>query len=47
MSRKTQRNKFSTQYDISDHVSLIFKALNLSNSAIIERGRFNNPICNT
>jgi TonB-dependent receptor len=37
---------FSTQYDISDHFSVFFKALNLTNSEIIEHGRFSNQILN-
>jgi len=37
---------FSTQYDFNEHVSVFFKALNLTNSEIIEHGRFNNQILN-
>jgi TonB-dependent receptor len=37
---------FSTSYDINDHVSLFFKALNLTDSEVIEHGRFNNQILN-
>lgn len=37
---------FSAQYDITSHVNLFFKALNLSDSQIIEHGRFDNQILN-
>ena len=36
----------SAEYDITDHVNVFFKALNLSKSEIIEHGRFNNQILN-
>jgi len=37
---------FSMQYDVNEHVSLFFKALNLTNSEVIEHGRFDNQILN-
>jgi TonB-dependent receptor len=37
---------FSTSYDINDHVSVFFKALNLTDSAVVEHGRFDNQILN-
>ena len=37
---------FSAQYDITSHVNVFFKALNLSNSEIVEHGRFDNQILN-
>ena len=37
---------FSTSYDINEHVSLFFKALNLTDSEVIEHGRFDNQILN-
>ena len=37
---------FSTQYDITDHVSVFFKALNLTDAAIVEHGRFDNQLLN-
>jgi TonB-dependent receptor len=37
---------FSARYDITSHVSLFLAARNLSNSEIIEHGRFNNQILN-
>jgi iron complex outermembrane recepter protein len=37
---------FSTQYDINDHVSVFFKALNLTDAEVIEHGRFDNQLLN-
>ena len=37
---------FSAQYDLTNHVNVFFKALNLSNSEIVEHGRFDNQILN-
>jgi TonB-dependent receptor len=37
---------FSTQYDFNDHLSVFFKAQNLTNSEVIEHGRFDNQILN-
>jgi iron complex outermembrane recepter protein len=37
---------FSVQYDVTDNLNVFFKALNLSNSEIIEHGRFDNQILN-
>jgi TonB-dependent receptor len=37
---------FSVQYDVTDKLNLFFKALNLSNSEIVEHGRFDNQILN-
>jgi len=37
---------FSTQYDITDHVSVFFKALNLTDADVIEHGRFDNQLLN-
>ncbi len=37
---------FSAQYEITDKLNLFFKALNLSNSQIVEHGRFDNQILN-
>jgi TonB-dependent receptor len=37
---------FSAQYDINQHVSVFFKALNLSDSEVVEHGRFSNQILN-
>jgi iron complex outermembrane recepter protein len=37
---------FSTSYDFNDHLSVFFKALNLTDSEIVEHGRFNNQILN-
>jgi iron complex outermembrane recepter protein len=37
---------FSTQYDFNEHFSVFFKALNLTNSEVIEHGRFDNQILN-
>jgi len=37
---------FSAQYDITRHVNLFFKVLNLTNAEIIEHGRFDNQILN-
>lgn len=37
---------FSAQYDISKNLNAFFKALNLSNSEIVEHGRFDNQILN-
>jgi iron complex outermembrane receptor protein len=45
-SRALTQVDFSAQYDITSHVNLFLEALNLSNSEIIEHGRFNNQILN-
>jgi iron complex outermembrane recepter protein len=37
---------FSTQYDINQHVSVFFKALNLTDAEVIEHGRFDNQLLN-
>jgi iron complex outermembrane recepter protein len=37
---------FSTQYDISDHFSVFFKALNLTDAEVVEHGRFDNQLLN-
>jgi iron complex outermembrane recepter protein len=37
---------FSAQYDITENFDVFFKALNLSNSEIVEHGRFDNQILN-
>jgi iron complex outermembrane receptor protein len=37
---------FSTQYDFNEHLSVFFKALNLTNSDVVEHGRFSNQILN-
>ena len=37
---------FSTQYDINDHVSVFFKALNLTDAEVVEHGRFDNQLLN-
>ncbi len=37
---------FSTQYEINDHVSVFFKALNLTDAEVIEHGRFDNQLLN-
>jgi len=37
---------FSTQYDLNEHFSVFFKALNLTNSEVVEHGRFSNQILN-
>ena len=37
---------FSSQYDFNEHLSVFFKALNLTKSEIIEHGRFDNQILN-
>jgi TonB-dependent receptor len=37
---------FSTQYDITDNLNVFFKALNLTDSEIVEHGRFDNQILN-
>jgi TonB-dependent receptor len=37
---------FSSNYDINDHVAVFFKALNLTDSELVEHGRFNNQTLN-
>jgi len=37
---------FSAQYDVTDNLNVFFKALNLSNSEIVEHGRFDNQTLN-
>jgi len=37
---------FSAQYDLTNNINVFFKALNLSNSEIVEHGRFDNQILN-
>jgi TonB-dependent receptor len=37
---------FSTQYDINDHLSVFFKALNLTDAEVVEHGRFDNQLLN-
>jgi TonB-dependent receptor len=37
---------FSTQYDINEHVSIFFKALNLTDAEVVEHGRFDNQLLN-
>ncbi len=37
---------FSTQYDINEHLSVFFKALNLTDSEVVEHGRFDNQLLN-
>ena len=40
------QHDFTTQYDGSQHFSVFFKALNLTNAAVVEHGRFDNPLLN-
>jgi TonB-dependent receptor len=37
---------FSTQYDFNEHLSVFFKALNLTAAEVVEHGRFSNQILN-
>lgn len=37
---------FSTQYDINEHVSVFFEALNLTDAEVVEHGRFDNQLLN-
>ena len=37
---------FSAQYDLNEHLSVFFKALNLTDQAVVEHGRFSNQILN-
>jgi iron complex outermembrane receptor protein len=37
---------FSTSYDIGNHVSVFFEALNLTDAQLVTHGRFNNQILN-
>jgi TonB-dependent receptor len=45
-TRASTQVDFSAQYDLTSHLSLFFKALNLTNSEIVEHGRFDNQILN-
>jgi TonB-dependent receptor len=37
---------FSTQYDINEHLSVFFEALNLTDAEVVEHGRFDNQLLN-
>jgi iron complex outermembrane recepter protein len=37
---------FSTEYDINGHISVFFKALNLTDAEVVQHGRFDNQLLN-